>query len=93
MSSSSSSSEQSTSSGSNSSAIHGDWFCWLVEGVLILAIGIVGLLGNSFSLVVFSRQKVHKIFHNLLLALTIFDMVRNDKKKGEIIILGELEAI
>ena len=53
-----------------------DWFCWFVEGVLILVVGCFGLLGNSFSLVLFSRQKVHRIFHNLLLTLTIFDLVR-----------------
>lgn len=52
-----------------------DWFCWLVEGVLILVVGCFGLLGNSFSLVLFSRQKVHRIFHRLLLTLTIFDLV------------------
>jgi len=52
-----------------------DWFCWVVEGVLIMAFGCVGLAGNSLSLVIFSRQKVHRIFHNLLLTLTIFDMV------------------
>jgi len=52
-----------------------DSFCWLVEGVLILLVGGVGLAGNSLSLIIFSRQKVHRIFHNLLLTLTIFDMV------------------
>ncbi len=52
-----------------------DWVCWLVEGVFILVIGIVGLVSNGFSLVVYSRQNVHRIFHNLLLSLALFDMV------------------
>ena len=53
-----------------------DWFCWLVEGVFIMIVGSLGLLGNSLSLYTFSRQKVHRIFHNLLLTLTIYDLVR-----------------
>ena len=50
-------------------------FDWIVEGVLILVAFFVGMLGNSFSIIVFSRQKVHRIFHHLLLLLAIFDMV------------------
>ena len=45
------------------------------EGVLILVVGVVGLLGNLTSIYTFSRQKVHRIFHNLLLSLAIFDVV------------------
>jgi hypothetical protein len=52
-----------------------DLFAWLVEGVLILAAFLVGMVGNSFSIIIFSRQKVHRIFHHLLLLLAIFDMV------------------
>ena len=52
-----------------------DGFSWVVEGVLILVAFLVGLFGNSFSIVIFSRQKVHRIFHHLLLLLAIFDMV------------------
>ena len=52
-----------------------DLFTWIVEGVLILIAFLVGLFGNSFSIVIFSRQKVHRIFHHLLLLLAIFDMV------------------
>ena len=53
-----------------------DMFCWIVEGVCIMITGLIGLFGNSCSLVLFSRQKVHRIFHHLLLLLTCFDMVR-----------------
>ena len=52
-----------------------DVFAWVVEGVLILVAFLVGLFGNGFSIVIFSRQKVHRIFHHLLLLLAIFDMV------------------
>ena len=52
-----------------------DLFTWIVEGVFILIAFVIGLFGNSFSIVIFSRQKVHRIFHHLLLLLAIFDMV------------------
>ena len=52
-----------------------DLFSWMVEGVMILVAFVVGLFGNSFSIAIFSRQKVHRIFHHLLLLLAIFDMV------------------
>ena len=50
-------------------------FEFVTEGVLILVVGVVGLLGNLTSIYTFSRQKVHRIFHNLLLFLAIFDVV------------------
>ena len=52
-----------------------DWFCWFFEGVLLLVIGIVGLIGNALSVYFFFRQKTHKAFHNLLLTLAVFDTV------------------
>ena len=52
-----------------------DPFVWVVEGVFILIAFLVGMFGNSFSVIVYSRQKVHRIFHNLLLLLAIFDIV------------------
>ena len=52
-----------------------DFFGWVVEGPLIFIAFLVGVVGNGFSVVVFSRQKVHRIFHHLLLLLSIFDMV------------------
>ena len=56
-----------------------DWFGFYVEGVALMVIGCLGLVGNSLSLFVYSKQKIHRIFHNLLFALTIFDMVRLSK--------------
>ena len=53
-----------------------DTFKLVTEGYLILIIGIVGLLGNIASIWTFSRQRIHRTFHNLLLVLTIFDTVR-----------------
>ena len=52
-----------------------DLFCWTIEGVGILVIGLIGVFGNSCSMVLFSRQKVHRIFHHLLLLLSFFDLV------------------
>ena len=34
-----------------------------------------GLLGNFLSFIILSTQEAHKTFHNLLLLLSIFDMV------------------
>ena len=53
-----------------------DLFCWTVEGIGILIIGLIGVFGNSCSMVLFSQQKVHRIFHHLLLLLSVFDLVR-----------------
>jgi hypothetical protein len=55
------------------------WFQWATEGVLILVVGILGLFGNIISIWTFSKQRVHRIFHNLLLVLAIFDIVREGK--------------
>lgn len=52
-----------------------DLFCWTVEGIGILIIGLIGVFGNSCSMVLFSQQKVHRIFHHLLLLLSVFDLV------------------
>ena len=38
-------------------------------------VGVIGLVGNGLSMLIFYRQRVHKIFHNLLLTLAIFDTV------------------
>ena len=56
-----------------------DWFhynlTYILEGVLLLFIALVGLTGNIISFVTILSQKVQKTFHNLLFLLTIFDMV------------------
>ena len=51
------------------------WFQWSTEGLLILIVGVIGVFGNGVSIWTFSRQRVHRIFHNLLLVLAIFDIV------------------
>ena len=55
--------------------IHG-MLTFLLEGVLLLAVALVGLIGNLISFVTIFRQKIQKTFHNLLFLLTVFDMVR-----------------
>ena len=50
-------------------------FNFVVEGVLLLLVAGVGLLGNLTSFVILMRQKVQKIFHNLLFLLSTFDTV------------------
>ena len=48
---------------------------FLVEGVLLLLVACVGLVGNILSFMVLSTQGLQKTFHNLLLLLNIFDLV------------------
>ncbi len=60
------------------------WFEWITEGLLIFVVGLIGLLGNGVSIWTFWRQRVHRIFHNLLLSLAIFDMVSESLQKQNI---------
>ena len=48
---------------------------YIVEGVLLLIVAIIGLAGNFMAIFTILSQKVQKIFHNLFLLLTVFDMV------------------
>ena len=48
---------------------------FLVEGVLLMMVACMGVVGNILSFVVLKSQKVQKTFHNLLILLNTFDMV------------------
>ena len=48
---------------------------FLLEGVLLSIVAGFGLIGNLLSFIILSTQDVHKTFNNLLLLLSIFDMV------------------
>ena len=48
---------------------------FILEGVLLLVIAVIGLTGNLLAIVTILSQKVLTIFHDLLLVLTVFDMV------------------
>ena len=50
-------------------------FQWVTEGILLLLISVIGLFGNSCSVVTCARQRVQRIFHRLLLVLASFDTV------------------
>ena len=50
-------------------------FQWVTEGLLLFIISVIGLVGNSCSVVTCSRQRVQRIFHRLLLVLATFDTV------------------
>ena len=60
--------------GFNDDGVHG-MLKFLLEGVLLLAVALVGLCGNLISFVTIFSQKIQKTFHNLLFLLTVFDMV------------------
>ena len=50
-------------------------FQWVTEGLLLMLISSIGLIGNSCSVVTCARQRVQRIFHRLLLVLATFDTV------------------
>jgi hypothetical protein len=68
-----------------------DVFEWIFEGLFIFIAGNIGILGNCISIRTFSRQKVHRIFHNLLLTLAIFDLVKLTKNHSSEI-LASIQA-
>lgn len=49
---------------------------FILEGVLLFIIGLVGIGGNTAAIFVFSRKRrIQRNFHALMLSLSIFDMV------------------
>ena len=44
-----------------------------MEGVLLCVVGAVGLVGNATAIAVFSRQRVQRNFHALMVGLAVFD--------------------
>ena len=54
---------------------------FLVEGVILLTVASVGLVGNILSFIVLNTQGLQKTFHKLLLLLNIFDMVSTSISK------------
>ena len=53
--------------------IHSFLQAFLHHDIASQIVGIIGLVSNGLSMLIFYRQRVHKIFHNLLLTLAIFD--------------------
>ena len=49
---------------------------FIFEGIVLLIVALVGLVGNFASFITIFSQKVQKTFHSLLFLLSIFDMVR-----------------
>ena len=59
-----------------------DWLVtmtFLVEGVFLMIVACMGLVGNILSFTVLITQKVQKTFHNLLMLLNTFDTVGKTK--------------
>ena len=50
-------------------------FTFIFEGVILLLVALVGLVGNFASFVIIFNQKVQRTFHSLLFLLSIFDTV------------------
>ena len=44
-------------------------------------VGVIGLVSNGLSMFIFYRQRVHKIFHNLLLTLAVFDTASSSRSE------------
>ena len=61
-----------------SNFVNNSWLVYihfLVEGVMLLTVASVGLVGNILSFIVLNTKGLQKTFHKLLLLLNIFDMV------------------
>ena len=52
-----------------------DMFKFLVEGILMVTIGSMGLFGNLLCILIFSRERAQKSFHHLMVFLAIFDLL------------------
>ena len=52
-----------------------DVFAFCVEGIFLLIIGILGIIGNVVAIVVFARHTLQKNFHALMLSLSAFDLI------------------
>ena len=50
-------------------------FQWVTEGLLLLIVSIIGIVGNACSVVTCTKQRIQRVFHRLLLALATFDTV------------------
>ncbi len=48
-------------------------FEFLLEGVLLFVVGLIGLVGNSAAIYVFGRSKLQRNFHVLMVGLSVFD--------------------
>eukprot|EP00095_Tigriopus_kingsejongensis_P007527 maker-scaffold103_size370364-snap-gene-2.27 protein:Tk07527 transcript:maker-scaffold103_size370364-snap-gene-2.27-mRNA-1 annotation:"fmrfamide receptor" len=46
----------------------------IIEGYLLTSMGLIGLIGNTLAILVFSRQRVQKNFHALMVTLAVFDI-------------------
>lgn len=46
---------------------------FVFEGILILGVGIIGIIGNTCALYLFSRKQLQMKFHRLMLMLASFD--------------------
>ena len=49
-------------------------FSFLLEGVMLFTVALFGLFGNGCAMLIFSRQRVQKNFHSLMVALAAFDV-------------------
>ena len=50
-------------------------FQWVTEGLLLLIVSTIGIVGNACSVVTCTKQRIQRVFHRLLLALATFDTV------------------
>ena len=48
---------------------------FIIEGVSLCLVGILGILGNVAAITVFARQHLQKNFHALMLSLAAFDLM------------------
>ena len=46
-----------------------------IEGIALLQVGILGIVGNVAAITVFARQHLQKNFHALMMSLAAFDLL------------------
>ena len=50
-------------------------FQWFTEGLLLMLVSCIGLIGNACWVVTCAKQRIQRVFHRLLLTLATFDSV------------------
>ena len=52
-----------------------NYVAFSIEGIALLQVGILGIVGNVAAITVFARQHLQKNFHALMMSLAAFDLL------------------
>lgn len=48
---------------------------FIIEGILLLVVGIIGLFGNTICIIMFSRLRLQLKFHRLMILLFVYENI------------------